>query len=422
MLANRNARASRGAALVGRLAGFSVTLLIATSVSCRSAAHGGSFRAGVEPLSEAQFEDFATSICEQVAVALEHGGHEAPLFVRAPRVSDYGPEPRGVADAFALRLEQGLSDRLAGAVVFTQHAPPDRRIEANVRFAPHTGMRSPCVIFTLIDADQGSEILRSEYPYDASPHRYAWLRHQIARQDRDAAERLVSTYAFDYSDVATHSATHETSTQTTPENAGGASGPADNAAQPDDDTRLGGTGLHEQGTTDAAEPIGHPSPRVLGVVAVADTGERRLWFVSRLRIDAPADDLAWRALRMAAAAPEYTHGLANGRVMFASSGVLEHLHIREQHVRRERSGMTTDLVIQARQEPCTAQLRAVFLDRNGRQVAVGPVMPMCVDADYPSAVTLRCNRPDAERYILLAAVEPPQRQAHSPSSDQSLAK
>lgn len=395
------ASARRGAVPAGRAARVAVSLLIATSVSCRSASHGGSFRAGVEPLSEAQFEDFATSICEQVAVALEHGGHDAPLLVRAPRVSEYGPEPRGVADAFALRLEQGSSDRLAGAVVFTQHAPPDRRIEANVQFVSHTCTRSPCVIFTLIDADQGSEILRSEYPYDAAPHRYAWLRHQIARHDRDAAERLVSTYAFE---SHADGATQETATQVTTESAGSASNADDEAA------------------TDAAEPNGHPSPRVLGVTAVADTGERRLWFVSRLRIDAPAADLAWRALRMAAAAPEYTHALANGRVMFASSGVVENLHIREQHVRRERSGMRTDLVIQARQEPCNAQLRAVFLDRNGRQVAVGPVMPMYFDADYPSAVTLHCNRPDAERYILLAAVEPPQCQAHAPSSEPSLAK
>lgn len=168
---------------------FALGLLALTSLGvlagCATANGRSQFSASVEPLSEAEFDEFALDIAEQLVARMERDELALPLTIAPPNI-ERGDVSSGAARAFAQRLGEAVSDRLGG----------------EVRFGAGSGLRSRLAFgpsrwsderrearFTILDSMTNSELIQSVCEYDAvDAPQYAGLRSRLREDgDRDPA-------------------------------------------------------------------------------------------------------------------------------------------------------------------------------------------------------------------------------------------
>jgi len=109
--------------------------VLVVSGGCMQSSRRPAVRAtGVEPLREAEFDEFANRLAGQIAKVVQQHGYQPPATIAIPRVEVGGVEKDSVARSFALRLAEGLSDRLGGAAVFRQPGISPPRLGCTLRF------------------------------------------------------------------------------------------------------------------------------------------------------------------------------------------------------------------------------------------------------------------------------------------------
>jgi hypothetical protein len=128
----------------------------------------------VAPLSETEFDKFATRLSDQVIGALEAGEYSFPATVAPPIVTDRCTENRQTALRFAQRLAEGLNDRLRGRVCLRRPALTDPQLRSSLDFSgrePHRSQRT--VTFVLRDVGKGRELVRDSCDYGVRPKHVA---------------------------------------------------------------------------------------------------------------------------------------------------------------------------------------------------------------------------------------------------------
>ena len=94
-----------------------MTSALAALPGCATANGRSGFTASVEPLNEAEFDDFALDIAEQLVTRMERDQLSLPVVIAPPSI-ERGQVTSGAARAFAQRLSEAVSDRLGGEVRF----------------------------------------------------------------------------------------------------------------------------------------------------------------------------------------------------------------------------------------------------------------------------------------------------------------
>jgi hypothetical protein len=152
-------------------------LLLSLSLFVGCVSSGGARSAGVPavaPLSEPEFDRFATRLSGQVVAALEEGQYAFPATVAPPVVTDRCIEDRQMALRFARRLAEGLNDRLGGRVRFRQPALAGPQLRSSLDFTAHKPDRlQRAITFVLRDADTGRELAQASCDYTVRPKRIA---------------------------------------------------------------------------------------------------------------------------------------------------------------------------------------------------------------------------------------------------------
>lgn len=131
---------------------------------------------GVEPLSEADFDQFANRLADEITEVLEQHQYRLPAVITLPRVEAGGVEPGSVARGFARRLAEGLGDRLGGAAFFTAPGISPPQLRSMLRFVAdreEPGRR--VIVFRILDEKSREELFvetcayRSRRPAVAVP-------------------------------------------------------------------------------------------------------------------------------------------------------------------------------------------------------------------------------------------------------------
>ena len=150
-------------------------LPVSLFVGCVSS--GGARPAGVPavtPLSEPEFDRFATHLSEQVIGALEGGQYTFPVTIAPPIVADPCVENRQTALRFARRLAEGLNDRLGGRVRFRRPALAGPQLRSSLDFTARKSDRlQRAITFVLRDAGTGRELVQGSCDYTVRPQRIA---------------------------------------------------------------------------------------------------------------------------------------------------------------------------------------------------------------------------------------------------------
>jgi hypothetical protein len=153
-------------------------LLLPLSLFVGCVSSGGARPAGVPavaPLSESEFDRFATRLTEQLIGALEAGEYAVPATVAPPVVSDdHCVENRETALRFARRLTEGLNDRLGGSVRFRRPALSGPQLRSSLDFtARKPDYLRRTITFVLRDAGTDRELMRESCAYTVRPKRVA---------------------------------------------------------------------------------------------------------------------------------------------------------------------------------------------------------------------------------------------------------
>jgi len=123
---------------------------------------------GIDPLREAEFDQFANQLADAISKLLEQHDYPPPAIIAPPRVEPGGVEDRSVARAFAARLTEGLNDRLNGAGVFAKSSLTVPDLRCTLRFAAEEDEpRRRTIVFRLSDKESREELLAETYTYHA---------------------------------------------------------------------------------------------------------------------------------------------------------------------------------------------------------------------------------------------------------------
>lgn len=123
---------------------------------------------GVAPLTEAEFEGFASRVAGRLSALLRERGLPAETPIAGPVVAPLPAEPPEIATSFAWTLGDGLNDRLASAARFVPaHRGGAFGLRATVAFTD-AATEQRRVSLVIADAD-GRELLRDEHDYLIRP-------------------------------------------------------------------------------------------------------------------------------------------------------------------------------------------------------------------------------------------------------------
>jgi hypothetical protein len=125
---------------------------------------------GIEPLREAEFDEFASRIAAKISECLEPRDYRTPVTINEPHVIAGGVEAETVAHAFARRLAEGLNDRLGGTAVFTGRGAAPPRLRCTLRFETTAeDPKSRLIRFQLSDRLTGNDMVAETFTYQARP-------------------------------------------------------------------------------------------------------------------------------------------------------------------------------------------------------------------------------------------------------------
>ncbi len=446
---------------------MSMRLLFLTSMSlwvafvavggCAGSPAGrGSMEATVEPLTEAEFDAFATDVAEQIITWLERGQVSLPVTIRPPTVGRESVECAGVAKAFSQRLAAGLSDRLLGAVRFGRTSSAGPRLRCGISFMDkESDEPARTVEFRLWDADSNLEICRGSYEYQRRPENLIALRRQVeerrlaARTPRGESEPSTSTRAAPVDEpiaatveparpeaVASAAALPKPEAEgvqsAEPVAAAGQVVAAPVAAAPVETARFesgdrapaaepvttvvgadvartgigdGGLAAGEPAATaagPAATPKVAPSPEVAEKMRLAE--RRRMPRRRTVRIDGHEHGLAELVQEQAVYFRDRTMNDELGRLIFLDRQAWENMRVETERVQRTHDGhLSIQLLVQADGRPLEADVRVIYLDVNGRQVEVSPVRTYQFSPSYAKHIALHSSEGGAAEYIVLVS-------------------
>ncbi|MFQ5806111.1 MAG: hypothetical protein ACE5I3_06650 [Phycisphaerae bacterium] len=378
--------------------------------------------ATVEPLTEVEFDAFATGIAEQIIAWLERGQVSLPATIRLPTIEDESVECAGVAKAFSRRLAEGLSDRLAGAVRFGRASTTKPRLRSGISFTDDgAGERPRTVTFRLWDADSSLEICRESYDYQIRPRPLTALRRRL--EERRVAARIPREERNSSAAVAV---------PPVDEPIVAAGEPADAAVEPvapeavrSDREPAGKKAIATAVTLPRPVPVAVPreppkpqpaAPRRTPAVTPDSTSSvpvvtnrrhadlRRTPPRRRVRIDRHEHGLAELVQEQAIHFSDRTITDKLGRLIFLDRRAWESVGIEVRRARRTPDGhLSVELMVQARGRPLEADLRVIYLDADGRQVEVSPVRTYEFSPSYAKHIVFHSSKAGAARYILLIA-------------------
>ncbi|MCA9244109.1 MAG: hypothetical protein KDA32_09155 [Phycisphaerales bacterium] len=153
-----------------------MTSALAALPGCATANGRSGFTASVEPLNEAEFDDFALDIAEQLVTRMERDQLSLPVVIAPPSI-ERGQVTSGAARAFAQRLSEAVSDRLGGEVRFQSGAPLRSRLGfGQSRWSADRKEAR----FTVFDGASSQELVASVCEYAATHNpQYASLRARL---------------------------------------------------------------------------------------------------------------------------------------------------------------------------------------------------------------------------------------------------
>lgn len=423
-------------------------LLAATLAGCASGGRRGSVpQPGVAPLTEAEFDAFTMRVAERTTQVLRLRGAGPAAIIAPPMVETNGVEPRESALAFADNLVEGLNDRLIGVArvqdpyastptgdaqdaegqAATAEQPVMRSSLTFAQLPVSSGSPQPqrMLTFTLMDARDGSELLRESFPY--SPQAIAASPEiATARQRRPSPTRATSP---------PNPAPEGAETRVTPpavaanadDQTGYVDGPPPGAPPTPTADESPPAGSVAEARVERPPPPTRTPPRT--TAAPRRTVRRPLPRESRTAPQA-ADEASRssRAARRAASAAERQRikidrdeeGLAEflagqaefyrerivaaplGEVWFIDEGAWQRFRLLAQRGERSADGrLRVELDIRSRDRRRNAELRVIFLDAEGRQTEVSPVIPERFLGDYTRTVLFASAGTRSHRYIVL---------------------
>jgi hypothetical protein len=408
------------------LASACLWVALAAVAGCAKPATGrGDLQPTVEPLTEAEFDAFATDISEQIIAWLERGQVPLPVTITPPAVEEASVESGGVAKAFSQRFANGLSDRLIGAVRFGRRRANGPPLRCAISFTKaDSGQPTRMVTFRLWDADSNLEICRGSYDYQARPKPLTALRRELEER------RLAARIPTDERDASAAVAPVEE--------------PVVAAVEPAKPGPLGsGAEFSESGVEQppgqpaalqpvaTAAPSGEPAP-VTAVdeppqqqraasrqpspaapmvsSAVRDSEDmRRAEFRRKprrrpVRIDRHERGLAQLVQEQAVYFNDQTVTDQFGNMIFLDRRAWESIQIQALRGRQTPDRhLSIQLLVQARSRPLEADVRVIYLDADGQQLEVSPVRTYEFWPSYAKNIVLRSSKAGAARYIVLVS-------------------
>jgi hypothetical protein len=155
--------------------------------------------ADIEPLREAEFDEFANQLADAVGKLLKERDYWPPAIIASPQVEPGGVEKLSVARAFAHRLAEGLNDRLNSTALFTKSGLTVPDLRCTLGFvASHEDPGRRTIVFRLHDEQSREELLVETYAYQAPRRLFA---SQVARPPEgdlkiDAPSSLIGELAL----------------------------------------------------------------------------------------------------------------------------------------------------------------------------------------------------------------------------------
>jgi hypothetical protein len=426
---------------------ISLCVVLATVAGCAGHNAGrGTMEATVEPLTEAEFDAFATDVAEQIVAWLERGQVSLPVTIRPPTLEGEPAECEGVSKAFCRRLAEGLSDRLLGAIRFGTPSRAAPRLRCGVSFVTDgSDQKSRTLMFRLWDADSSLEICRQSRDYQVRPRHLEDLHRRLeehrlaARTPRSGSEPSVAVVAPSGTEpiatgagaarpeaVAARGEATRPQTEAVPVGAGvpgsttsvSEATPTTVAAAPVGparaDSRDEGPVAEEVSVSPeavVATPSEQASAAMAGVTPPAEAVEKaRLVQAGRMpakrtvRIDRHEQGLADLVQEQAVHFTDRTIAGELGRVIFLDQRAWEEVHMEVRRSWRTHGGrLSVELLIQADDRPAEADIRVVYLDAQGRQVEASRVQTYYVSPSYTKRIALHSSKAGAAEYIVLVA-------------------
>ncbi|MFQ5806566.1 MAG: hypothetical protein ACE5I3_08960 [Phycisphaerae bacterium] len=125
---------------------------------------------GIEPLREAEFDQFADQLADAITELLKQRDYWPPAIITLPRIEPGGVENSSVARAFAHRLADGLNDRLSGAAFFAKSSLTLPDLRCTLQFVAEQEDPGRCtIVLRLFDEESREELLTESYAYQSRP-------------------------------------------------------------------------------------------------------------------------------------------------------------------------------------------------------------------------------------------------------------
>ncbi len=145
-------------------------LILVLPLGCTALRHRpGVPASGIEPLREAAFDQFANQLTDAIGELVRQHDYRPPALIALPHVEPGGVEDGSVARGFAIRLAEGLNDRLNGSALFAKSSLVVPDLRCTLRFVANQddpGRRT--IDFRLLDYESGEELLAETYAYRAA--------------------------------------------------------------------------------------------------------------------------------------------------------------------------------------------------------------------------------------------------------------
>lgn len=326
----------------------------------------------IEPLTETEFDAFTSDIADQLLAWLERSNVRLPVTIAPPTIDKRSAERRGVARAFSTRLAGALSDRLLGAVRFGSPTIGDPRIRCELAFAPVSADQAEKTVeFRMWCADSNTEICRWTQDYRPRP------RQLNARPAEPAPARITKETAPPMMTVAKNTQPPSSPPPPPPR---AASTDARHSKPP-------ATVAHQEG-----------SPRAKLLVRARQPRRRPI------RIDRCERGLGELVAEQAPHYQDRTLRRAHGRIVFLDRRSWEGLRVVRAKVTRDAQGrLGIEMQLQARQSPVRADIRVIYLGKDGKQLEASAVRTFELSPGFAKRFELSASETGATSYIMLVA-------------------
>jgi hypothetical protein len=423
----RNLALTKGSVVRVHHTGVLLTLVLIGG--CLGRDRGAPSVSAVGPLSEAEFDRFASRIADRVVQVLQLRGERGAVDIRGPAPAAGGVEPPDTAELFAANLGEALNDRLIGVARVSPadaagvrvdgpglnadpvDAPP--QLTSSIAFsriaaAADARPAQNVVTFVLTDARDGAELFRESAPYEAGT---------LARRTGERVVRVPQPGPPGQQGKTDRAATNlpprqppVTATAETPE------GPPVDTASTAEEVEASRAAATVQRPALRRMPAGGLPPVEQPPGVMDDSQPPAGWErpppevpfetvrKQRIRIDRSARGLAEFVKAQLPLHEDRVIPGADGSVVFVDDDAWRRFRLLGQRSLRTPDGkMRVELDIRARERRRAARLRIAFIDADGRQTEVSPVIGDRFTAEYTRTVLFTTVGTRSTAYFVLFA-------------------